>query len=215
MSLVVLAARAGLGRSGALRYTRGNRKRHWGTNVPVGAMIDEEEELFTGQQPARDDQQFADVYAELRNIARREHRRNPSATLHTTALVHEAWLKLRSRDAGWNDHDHFLSVAALAMRHVLVDYARYRAAERRDDASEVPLIESAIPAPTTAERLLAVDSALDELAGFDPRLARLVMLRFFGGLTMDEAARCLNTSPRSAARDWVRARAYLRTVLDE
>lgn len=178
-------------------------------------MIQGAHNLFAGEESTRDDERFADVYAELREIARREHRRNPSATLNATALVHEVWLKLRDRDAGWNGREHFLSTAALAMRHVLVDYARYRAAERRDAAREVPLIDSVMAAPSTAERLLAVDSALDELAELDPRLARLVMLRFFGGLTIDEAARCLDTSPRTAARDWARARAYLKTVLEE
>lgn len=178
-------------------------------------MTEGAQKLFEREQSARDGERFADIYAELRDIARREHRRNPSATLNTTALVHEAWLKLRDRDTGWNDRDHFLAVAALAMRHVLVDYARYRAAERRDARNEVPLIESAISAPSTADRLLTVDSALDELGEFDPRLARLVMLRFFGGLTLEETARCLGTSPRTAARDWTRARAYLKTVLDE
>lgn len=178
-------------------------------------MTEGAEKLFDQKASARDDERFADVYAELRAIARREHRRNPSATLNTTAVVHEAWLKLRDRDEGWSNRDHFLAVAALSMRHVLVDYARYRAADRRDAASEVPLIESAMPAPTTADQLLTVDSALDRLGELDPRLARLVILRFFGGLTLEEAGRCLDISPRTAARDWVKARAYLKTTLEE
>jgi len=178
-------------------------------------MTEGAERLVRADETARDEARFADVYAELREIARREHRRNPAVTLNTTALVHEAWIKLRDRDAGWNDRDHFLAVAALAMRHVLVDYARYRTARRRNAASEVPLIESAIPAPSTADQLLAVDSALDELAELEPRLARLVMLRFFGGLSLEDAGRCLGISSRTAARDWNRARAYLKTALAE
>ena len=163
------------------------------------------EKLFDGEASVRDDERFADVYGELREIARREHRRNPAVTLNTTALVHEAWLKLRERGGDWNDRDHFLAVAALAMRHVLVDYARYRAAGRRDAAREIPLIESAIPASTTAGQLLAIDSALDELESLEPRLARLVLLRFFGGLSLEQAGRGLDISPRTAARDWVEA----------
>lgn len=173
------------------------------------------EKLSEAEESVRNDERFAEVYAQLREIAQREHRRNPCATLNTTALVHEAWLRLRERNGDWNNRSHFLAVATLAMRHVLIDYARYRTAERRDAASEVPLIESAVAAPTTAERLLIMDSAIDELSELEPRLGRLVMLRFFGGLTLAESARCLEISPRTAARDWARARAYLKATLEE
>lgn len=160
------------------------------------------------------DGQFTDIYAELRTIARREHRRNPSATLNTTAVVHEAWMRLRRRE-GWNDREHYLSVAALAMRHVLVDHARYRGAERRDAALEVPLCQLPDDRTATSTRLLALDAAISELEKLDERLARLVVLRFFGGLTLAEAGSCIGVSARTAARDWKRARAFLRTILDE
>lgn len=169
-----------------------------------------------GRQAAqRADERFADIYTELRDIARREHRRNPSKTLNTTAVVHEAWLRLRERRTDWSSREHFLSVAALAMRHVLVDYARYRNADRRDVNRELPLFESAEAWTTTSDKLLAVDSALKELEELDPRLAQLVVLRFFGGLSVKDAGQCLDISARTAARDWNKARAFLKTVLAE
>jgi RNA polymerase sigma factor (TIGR02999 family) len=167
----------------------------------------------TGARLTEQDAAFADVYAELRAIARRERRRNPQNTLNTTAIVHEAWLKLRDRGGVWNGREHYIGTAAMAMRQVLIDYARYRAARKRDAGKEERLFENAGAQGGTATELLAIDQALEGLETLDPRLANLVSLRFFAGLSLDEIARQLDISPRTAARDWNKARAYLQTVL--
>ncbi len=172
-------------------------------------------EADTGQFTALgvEDQRFAEAYAELRRIARREHRRNPQLTLNTTAIVHEAWLKLRDRQGQWENREHYIGTAAMAMRQVLVDYARYRTAAKRDVGKEVRLFENEEAAGGTSLELLQIDQALSSLETVDPRLAQLVALRFFAGLPLDEVAACLGISPRTAARDWNKARAYLQTVL--
>lgn len=165
--------------------------------------------------PAGREAEFLAVYQELRAIARREHRRNPQDTLNTTAIVHEAWLKLRDRPEGWKNRRHFLGTAALAMRQVLVDYARYRAAGKRDSRREIPLFENAEAQGGTVAELLAIEQAMCSLEELDPRLAELVSLRFFAGLSLDDAANELEISPRTAARDWNKARAYLQAALEE
>lgn len=165
-----------------------------------------------GNSPEHDTA-FAEVYAELRAIARREYRRNPQPTLNTTAVIHEAWLKMRERGGDWNSREHYIGTAAMAMRQVLVDYARYRTAGKRDRDRDVQLFETPDDKGTTAEELLSLDQALDDLARIDRRLANLVTLRFFAGLPLDEAAEYLDISPRTAARDWKKARAWLQTTL--
>lgn len=166
---------------------------------------------FDGETTA--DRLFTEVYGELRRMARREHNRNPSATLNTTAVVHEAWLKLCRNEFEGRDRTHYLCTAARAMRQVLVDYARYQHAGKRDSDKRVPLWEMPEEGAGTVDELLAMDQALDRLGSFDDRLAELVSLRFFAGLTLEEAADCLDISARTAARDWKRARAYLKASL--
>ena len=163
-----------------------------------------------------DDQALASMYRQLRAIARRAHRANPQLTLSTTALVNEAWLKLNQRRQPFESELHYLKTAALAMRQILVDYARYRGAAKRDRADEMPLIESCI-ADMNWENLddwLALDQALNELDSLDTRAAEVVLLRFFAGLTIERTAQAMNISVRSAARDWRRARAFLVERLD-
>lgn len=166
---------------------------------------------------AVDDQAFAELYRSLRAAARQVRARNPQRTLNTTALVNEAWLKLDASETDFRDRAHFIRTAALAMRQILVDYARYRGAVRRDRAVERPLVEDWVEDLMVAphDEVLALDAALSELEAFDERAAGLVVLRFFGGLSMDEAAELLTISPRTAARDWIRARAFLKTRLVE
>ncbi|WP_376693101.1 ECF-type sigma factor [Wenzhouxiangella sp. EGI_FJ10409] len=161
------------------------------------------------------DEYFVQVYRQLRQAARQARSANPQQTLNTTALVNEAWLKLEQADAPANDRMHYLKTAAMAMRQLLVDYARYRGAEKRDRAMELPLFEEFLPEVDTdsAEEVLALEAALECLEELDPRAAELVVLRFFGGATLEEAADMMNTSRRSAAREWARARAFLRTQL--
>lgn len=162
-----------------------------------------------------DGQEFAQIYRELRTIARRMRSHNPQETINTTALVHECWMRLERANGPYNERDHYLFTAARAMRQILVDYARYRGAAKRSREREVPLIEFGLEDESvrSAEEILALDQALTALEELDERSARLVLLRFYAGITIDEAARILDISPRSAARDWKRARAFLKSRL--
>jgi len=155
------------------------------------------------------------VYAELRAIAARHlGSERPGHTLQPTALVNEAYLRLRGLgDVPWHDRTHFFAIASRIMRRVLVDHARARAAQKRGaDAPRVVLSEvfseDIQPSMDTAE-LIDLDRALDELAAAEPRLAKLVELRFFSGLGIDEASSLLGCSTRTAKRDWAFARAWL------
>lgn len=159
---------------------------------------------------------FPHVYAELRRLAGAHvaHERD-GHTLGATALVHEAYLKLvGSSDVGWQDRTHFLAIAARAMRQILTDYARARqAAKRGSGAHAVTLDDDRLGESQPDETILAVDEAVTRLAGHNADLARLVELRFFGGLEVEEAAEALGVSPRTAARMWARAKAHLRADL--
>ncbi len=162
------------------------------------------------QDPLAD---FPELYRMLRHIARRERRRNPSDTLSTTVVVNEAWLKLERSSMQWRDHKHYLATAALAMRQLLVDYARRRSSEKRTPVDDCPLFENDCELDKTGSTILALDEALQSLDKLEPALARLVELRFFAGLTIAETADCLGISPRSASREWSKARAFIKTVM--
>jgi RNA polymerase sigma factor (TIGR02999 family) len=157
------------------------------------------------------------VYERLRRIAHRQLRAEPVGhTLSTTALVHEAYLRLVDQTrAEWQDRGHFFAVASGAMRRILVDYARrYRAARRGggDDGAPVrpiSLDDTDIPVDERADALVALDEALERLGEFDERQARVVECRFFGGLTEEETAAALGISQRTVAREWVTARGWL------
>ncbi|HEX5717134.1 MAG TPA: sigma-70 family RNA polymerase sigma factor [Thermoanaerobaculia bacterium] len=157
------------------------------------------------------------VYDELRAMARRQLRyRRPGQTITTTALVHEAYLKLVDQNGvTWQDRSHFFSVAALAMRHILVDSARRRIAKKRGGEDvRITLDEFRVsgnePDPEArVVEVLAVDRALTSLSALDERLGRLVELRFFAGLTEEETAHVMGTSERTVRRDWRKARAFL------
>ena len=160
------------------------------------------------------------VYDELKGVARRQLRgRRAGATLDTTALVNEAYLKLVDQTrAEFEDRGHFLSVAAVAMRHILVDFARRRAAKKRGgDEVRVTLDEARLAGVVEGRALdiLALDAALDQLAELNERLTKLVELRFFGGLTVEESAETLGISSRTVKRDWRKARAFLYQALNE
>lgn len=153
------------------------------------------------------------VYAELRRLARahlRRERRDHS--LPPTALVHEAYLRLIDQTrVRWRSRAHFFAIAAQAMRRILVDHARTRAAAKRSGARTIPLIEDvAGPAPATAViDVLALDDALARLSAIDARQGQLVELRFFAGLTVEETANVLGIAPITVKRDWALARAWL------
>jgi RNA polymerase sigma factor (TIGR02999 family) len=162
-------------------------------------------------------------YDEVRRIASRQRRTVLAGqTLQTTALIHEAYLKLRIA-GDFNDHAHFLRSAALAMRHVLISYARYRtAAKRGGGGAIVPLneegaleaVEIAPEVDVSADgELLDVNEALGRLAALSPRLAQIVECRFFAGYSDRETAEALGLTDRTVRRDWVKARAWLRREL--
>lgn len=158
------------------------------------------------------DRLFALLYEELHRIARRQLRSSREApTLNTTALVHEAYLKL-SNEARWSvrDRAHFYALAGRAMRELLIDHARTRGRKKRG-GGVVPLsLESLdVPVAERADELLALDSALERLEAVDPELARLVEWRFFAGLSHGEIAELLDVSERTIKRHWRSARAFL------
>jgi RNA polymerase sigma factor (TIGR02999 family) len=158
------------------------------------------------------DQLMPLVYDELRRMARNYMTRQKAGhTLQTTALIHEAYLRLADqKEVRWQSRAHFFAVAATAMRHILVDYARTdQAAKRGGKVQMVSLDEAAeVTAEKTAE-LVALNDALDGLAAFDPRKSQVVEMRYFGGLTLEETAEVLKVSPETVARDWRIARAWL------
>jgi RNA polymerase sigma-70 factor (ECF subfamily) len=152
------------------------------------------------------------VYAELRRLAfaclnreRRDH------TLEPTALVHEAFLRLTGGDQPvWQDRAHFLGVASRLMRQILVDYARQHRARKRGGSRErVSLLDSVVFAKEKSGELLLLDQALDRLAEQDERQSRIVEMKFFGGLGVEEIAEVLQLSPRTIKREWMMARAWL------
>jgi RNA polymerase sigma factor (TIGR02999 family) len=152
------------------------------------------------------------VYEELRRLAAHRMALQPAGhTLQATALVHEAFLRLIGNpERTWADRRHFFAAAAEAMRHILVDRARRKAAVRHGaNAPAVPLEDVLISAPAADEQMIAVNEALDALAEHDANAAELVKLRFFGGFTLAEAAELLDISERTAKRVWSYARAWL------
>jgi RNA polymerase sigma factor (TIGR02999 family) len=163
------------------------------------------------------DRVVALAYHELRAIAHyRLTARGLGGTLSTTALVNEAYLKLVDQSrAGWNDRAHFLALASLAMRHVLVDRARERSTLKRGgEHRRIALDDAELTVDAEPEALLQLDDAMERLAAFEPRLARVVECRFFGGLTEKETADALGLTVRTVQRDWVKARVLLRRALD-
>jgi RNA polymerase sigma factor (TIGR02999 family) len=152
------------------------------------------------------------VYSELRNLAAAKMaRENPDHTLQPTALVHEAWLRLvGGGNEKWNGRAHFFGAAAEAMRRILIDRARRKRAIRHGGGQQrVDLEEVNLAAPDTDDQLLAVNDALDKLATEHEVEAQLVKLRYFVGMTNDEAAEALGISPRTAKYYWTHARAWL------
>lgn len=152
------------------------------------------------------------VYDELRRIARRHlFRERPDHTLQSAALVNEAYLRMVRQDAPqWQDRAHFLAVAAQLMRHILVDHARARLTGKRGGgAPRLSLDAELIPAQKQEIDLVALDDALAKLATLDEQQSRLIELRFFGGLSIEETAVVLGVSPATVKREWATARAWL------
>jgi RNA polymerase sigma factor (TIGR02999 family) len=156
------------------------------------------------------------IYAELRRRAAGHLRRErPGHTLRPTDLVHETYLRLRAQNAAWQNREQLFAVASRLMRRILVDHARMRAAAKRGGGVRVTLAEDRAGSAAVEPDVLDVDAALDELSALDARQARLVELRFFGGLDIVEAARTLGVSVATANRDWAMAKAWLFRRLKE
>jgi RNA polymerase sigma factor (TIGR02999 family) len=160
------------------------------------------------------------VYDDLHRVAHRLLADEATGhTLSTTALVHEAYLRLAGGSVAWNDRAHFFAIASRTMRHILVDYARRHSAVRRGGPAQRPIgldeidAMATIAVPIRSDELLALDEALTRLAEEDARLAQVVECRFFGGLTEPEIAEALGMSVRSVARDWHLARGWLHREL--
>ena len=158
------------------------------------------------------------VYTQLRAQARRYMRDERSGlTMQTTALVHETYLRLtRAEDVDWHDRVHFFALSAQIMRRILVDAARARAAQKRgggaqrvEHSSTVDLDQFPMADSEAASSICALDDALESLARIDPRRAKVIELRFFGGLSVQETADALQVSPQTVMRDWRLARAWL------
>lgn len=151
----------------------------------------------------------SELWGELRRIATRErYRVRAGETLRTTALISEAWLRLRRRGE-WANDEHFLHSAALAMRHVLVDHARARLAAKRGSGKVDALTDDIEPFWESDNRLVELDEALTRLGRLNPRLSQVVELRFFAGYSDEQTAALMGVTDRTVRRDWVKARAWL------
>ena len=179
--------------------------------APVEALVDR---LASGDGAAVADLMPV-VYDELRRLARRYVRRERAQSVQATELVHEAYLRLAGdRPQRWRGRTHFLAIAAIGMRRLLVERARARGAEKRGgNRVQVTLDDALVAGPGASVDLLAVDEALSTLAALDARQARIVELRFFGGLTVEETAEAAGVSPATVKRDWTLARAWLKREL--
>jgi len=168
-----------------------------------------------GDQAARD-QLMPLVYAELHRLAHRHIKRErPGHTLQTSALVNEAFVRLvDQRDVHWQSRAHFFGIAAQMMRRILVDYARKRRfAKRGGNQLQVSLNEEFVAANQRSAEVVLLDDALTQLAEIDERKSKVVELKFFGGLSIEETAEALDVSPGTVMRDWTLAKAWLRRAM--
>lgn len=156
------------------------------------------------------------VYSEMRKLAAHYLKSEREGhTLQPTALVHEAFLKLVEQETEWQNRNHFFAMAANLMRRILVDYARsYKAEKRGGIADKVSLEDAFVFVKEKPSEMLALDEALEELAKIDPRRAKVVELKFFGGLNHEEIAEVLGVHSNTVLRDWNLARAWLKTQLE-
>jgi RNA polymerase sigma factor (TIGR02999 family) len=174
-------------------------------------------EAWSEGEPAAFDALLPLVYAQLRQLAERQLRSERRGhTLQATDLIHEAYLRLVGHeDHSWTNRSHFLRVAARVMRHILVDHARGANAQRRPSPGDRVPLEGLDVWSSPATEILAVHEALEQLAAADERQARLVELRYFGGLTVEETAQVLQVSVPTVVRDWRFARAFIRRLLQQ
>lgn len=157
------------------------------------------------------------VYTELRRLAHAYLRKErPGHTLQSAALVHEAYLRLEKRgEVRFENRSHFLAICAQLMRQILVDYARTRATAKRDGGFKLTLEDNVVPAKSRDVNLVALDDALNELGRLDPQQGKIVEMRFFGGLSIEETAQVLGISPATVKRDWATARVWLHQEMNK
>src|SRR5215210_2198688 len=172
---------------------------------------------LSGGDKAALDRLIPYVHEEPRRLARAHMRRErPGHTLQTTALINEAYMRLVGQEVPWQGRAHFFGIASRLMRQILVDYARAQNYQKRGGGQQqVSLSEAAGAVGGRAAELIALDDALERLAALDPQQARVVELRFFGGLTIEEAAEVLGVSHATIERDWRAARAWLRREMSQ
>jgi RNA polymerase sigma-70 factor (ECF subfamily) len=186
-------------------------------NTPDSADITELLAAWGGGDQTAFEQLVPLVYSELKRMARRYmFRESEGHLLQTTALVHEAYVKLVSQSgAKWQDRAHFFAVSSQQMRRILVDAARSRLRKKRgEDAEVVSLDDAPMLSSSRAAEFVALDDALNELATLEPRRSRVVEMRYFGGMSVEETAAALNLSPDTIMRDWKAAKAWLYTQLN-
>ena len=166
-------------------------------------------------EPGAESRLLTLVYAELKRLARRHLRRERrDHTLQATDLVHEAYLRLMGDEPSWHNRAHFYGAAAQAMRRILVDYARAHRAQRRGGGQPIiPLDDAVYLSAVESQRLIEIDQALERLALLDPRQSRIVELRFFTGLSIEETAKVVGCAARTVNREWRLAQAWLRREL--
>lgn len=183
---------------------------------PVGDVTVLLKRLTKGDRQAFDEL-LPLILGELRRLARHYMRNEPSGhTLQPTALINEAYLRLAGFDRmDWQSRSHFVGVAASVMRQILIDYARRRRAARRGGGEAAEELKEHFLSAQQSRELIALDDALAALAKMSPRQAKIVELRYFGGLSVEETAEALGLSPITVKRDWALARAWLRKQLDK
>lgn len=158
----------------------------------------------------------AAVYPELKRLAHFQlAKERPGHTLNTTAIVHEAFVRLASGHNNWNDRGHFLRAASTVMRHLLVDYARKRSADKRG-AGKAPLTleDERYSSHDDSMAVLALDDAIRDIAAIDPRLEQIIECRYFAGLSVADTAQALDMAVRTVERDWQRAKGYLLKAME-
>jgi RNA polymerase sigma factor (TIGR02999 family) len=196
--------------SRALKYARlGSVKSD--TGVSVSDITEQVRAAGNGDAVALEGL-FASLYGELKRLAHRQLAEHAGATIDTTGLVHETYLKLvRPQSLRLNDRSHFYTTAARAMRQIVIDHARRRHAQKRGgEATQVATLDDNAAADALDPvQLIHLDGALDRLHQLDPRLSELVELRFFAGLSVEQVAELRDVAPRTVIRDWRRARAFL------
>ena len=179
---------------------------------PLDALLEAVEQ----GEPGAMDRLVEAIYPQLKRIAHFQlDGERAGHTLNTTAIVHEAFVRLVGREDGWNDSAHLLRAAAMVMRHILVDYARQRnAAKRGHGIAALTLYEDQHESPDDDLAILDLDSAIRDIGTIDADLEQLIECRYFAGLSVSESARVFGVSERTIERRWLKARAYLRTALE-